>query len=678
MTLDSNPLLNYGEYPRYSKILPEHVDPAITHVLDSNRKILAGLRHNIVAKDWADFATPLDIMSDAIDRVWGPVSHLNSVSSSPELRVAYESALAKLSDYGTALGQNKNLYRGFQSLLNSPDYPSLDVAQREVIDQALRNFKHSGVHLPAQEQKRYRDLSLRLSELNSQFANNVLDATQAWSRLISDEALLAGIPESAKGYMAGCAHSRGLEGWLVTLQPTCVQAVLTYADDRALREEVYFNNTTRASELGPNAGEYDNGPIITEILAVRSELSHLLGYQNYAEYSLSSKMAESVPQVLEFLYDLAQRCKSGAQGELIQLKAYAAARGVSELQSWDLAYFAELQLEDTLQVSQEALRPYFPASHVLTQMFELAQRLFSVQFKEMEGVDVWHPDVRFFEVVEEEQGIGHFYLDLYARPEKRAGAWMDGCVSRRRAEKGRLQLPMAQLVCNFTPAADGAPALLTHDEVVTLFHEFGHGLHHLLTQVEQPSVAGVNGVAWDAVELPSQFMENWCWQREILNSLSRHVVTEESLPQDVIECLLKSRDYNTALETLRQIEMALFDFELHASTVPLNYIELMGDVRSRISMLPPPAFNRFANSFSHVFAGGYAAGYYSYKWAEVLAADAFARFKEEGLFNTEVGSDFRNSVLAWGGAVPAMELFLRFRGRVAKIDALLEQAGLVS
>lgn len=673
----ANPLLSAGDLPAYSMIKAEHVGPAIDQVLADNRQSLARLTaENTTDLGWEGFVLWLDELDAALDRVWSPISHLNAVCNTPELREAHEAALAKISVYGTELGQNKTLYKGFQSLLNSPNYIDFDVAQRSVIDHALRDFKLSGVHLEPASQQRFRELNLNLSELGSLFDNNVMDATQAWSRLLTDEAKLTGVPTAAKSLMAQTAKERGLQGWLLTLEMPCVQAILTYADDRALREEVYFNNVTRASEVGPDAGAFNNGPIMQQILECRAELAQLLGYENYAQLSLVSKMADFVPQILEFLRKLADHSRTGAMQELQQLSAFAAKRGVKALQVWDIGYFSELYRQHYFALSQETLRRYFPVDHVLKGMFELVERLYGVQINELTGFDTWHTDVCFFEVVEQDVVVGRFFLDLYARPNKRAGAWMDGCRSRRRDGQGVLHAPMAYLVCNFAPAMEGEPALLTHDEVVTLFHEFGHGLHHLLTRVEQSGVAGVNGVAWDAVELPSQFMENWCWQPEVVRRLSCHVDNGDPLPDELLTRLLESRGFQAGLAMSRQVEFALFDFELHASSEVLDPTLLMATVRQEVSLLSPPAYNRFANTFSHIFAGGYAAGYYSYKWAEVLAADAFSRFVEEGLFNPVVGKAFRETILAQGGAEPAMDLFKRFRGREPSIDALLKLSGL--
>jgi len=505
----------------------------------------------------------------------------------------------------------------------------------------------------------------------------VMDATQAWSRHITDAGLLDGLPESAMAQARQAAQAKELDGWLINLEFPSYYAVMTYAHDRALREEVYTAYSTRASDQGPNGGEFDNGPLIDEILALRQELAELLGYANYAELSLATKMAESTDQVVGFLRDLGQRSKPFAEQDLQALKAYAAEKGCADLQSWDVGYYSEQLRQHRYAISQEELKPYFPIDRVLQGMFGVVEKLYGIQLRETSDFDRWHPDARLFEVIEQGEVTGQFFLDLYARSHKRGGAWMDGCRDRRRLPGGALQRPIAYLVCNFTPAVGGKPALLTHDEVTTLFHEFGHGLHHLLTQVDYPTASGINGVAWDAVELPSQFMENWCWEPEGLALISGHYESGEPLPQDLLDKMLAARNFQSGLGMLRQIEFSLFDFLLHRREDPeLSAQQVLDQVRDEVAVFRPPAFNRFQNGFSHIFAGGYAAGYYSYKWAEVLSADAFSRFEEEGVLNTDTGRAFREEILARGGSREPMELFVAFRGREPKIDALLRHSGL--
>lgn len=674
---DINPLLATSGLPSYSKILPSHIALALDTVLADNRLALAQLqKQEPRGTSWEEFALPLDELNARLEEVWGQISHLNAVCNSPEIRTAFEESVVKLSEYSSELGQNKWIFEGYTTLANSESFASFNPARRAIVERTLRDFHLSGIHLPEPEQKRYRELTQSLSELSAQFSNNVMDATQAWSRQILDEAELSGIPDAAKAFMQQCANSKGSEGWLLTLEPPCVQAVVTFADNRALREEIYWANATRASEVGPCAGDFDNSPVMQSILECRKELALLLGFSSYAELSLATKMADSTTQVLTFLRDLASRARDAAEKDLEQLRLFALKSGIETLQTWDQAYYTEKYRLEHYSVSQKKLRRYFPVDHVLTSMFKLASCLFEVTFDECRDFDRWHADVRLFEVREEGTVIGHFYLDLYARPNKRAGAWMNGCRSRRRDAKGNLHTPVAQLVCNFDPSSFGEPALLTHENVLTIFHEFGHGLHHLLTQIDEPGASGINGVVWDAVELPSQFMERWCWQPEVLQMLSSHLETAKPLPKELQDRLIDTRCFQAGLFLLRQLEIALFDFELHALAGHADPLNIMQQVRGEVSVMPPPIYNRFANTFQHVFVGGYAAGYYSYLWADVLAADAFSRFAEEGLFNVDVGLKFKKTVLALGGSQPALSLFEQFRGRAPRIDSLLEFYGL--
>lgn len=675
----SNPLLQAYDLPPFSLIRAEHVKPAIEQILAENREQLKALLANSNDQwTWADLIEPLDETGERLGHAWSPVSHLNAVMNSPELRDAYNACLPLLSQYFTELGQNQALFEAYQQLANSDAFNDLDNTQQKIIEKALRDFRLSGIALPPEEQKRYGELQMRLSELQSKFSNQVMDATQAWTKHLTEASALDGLPESALAQARQAAEARDLEGWLVTLEFPSYYAVMTYAHDRALREELYTAYCTRASDQGPNAGQFDNGPLIDEILALRQELAELLGYPNYAELSLATKMAESTDQVLGFLRDLAQRSKPAAEADLAALREYAASQGCSDLQAWDVGYFSEKLRQHRYAISQEELRPYFPTNRVIEGMFQIATRLYGVSFREVSEFDHWHPDARLYEVVEGDQVIGRFFLDLYARSNKRGGAWMDGARDRRRLPGGDVQKPVAYLVCNFTPPVGTAkPALLTHDEVTTLFHEFGHGLHHLLTRIDYSAASGINGVAWDAVELPSQFMENWCWEPEGLALLSGHHETGEALPQDLLDKMLAAKNFQSGLGMLRQIEFSLFDFELHARRHPERSVQQVLDaVRDETSVLRPPAFNRFQNGFSHIFAGGYAAGYYSYKWAEVLSSDAFSRFEEEGIFNPETGRAFRETILAKGGSQEPMELFVAFRGREPSIDALLRHSGL--
>ncbi|SDU36957.1 oligopeptidase A [Halopseudomonas salegens] len=678
--MSNNPLLQNYDLPPFQAIRPEHVQPAVEQVLADNRAQLAALLQSPPAQwDWASLIEPLDEMGERLTRAFSPASHLNAVVNSPDMRAAYDACLPLLSEYSTEMGQHAELYAAYQQLAEGEAFAELDQAQKTIIEHALREFRLSGIALPPAQQKRYGELQSRMSTLQSQFSNQLLDATQAWTKLITDVAQLDGLPESALAQAAEAAKARELDGWLITLDFPSYYAVMTYAHDRALREELYTAYCTRASDQGPQAGQNDNGPLMVEILQLRQELAELLGFANYAELSLATKMADSTDQVLGFLRDLAARSRPHAERDLADLRAFAAEHGCDDLQSWDMGYYAEQLRQHRYELSQEELRPYFPVDKVITGMFGVVERLYGIELREVNEFERWHADARLFEVLEGGEVIGRFFLDLYARANKRGGAWMDGCRDRRRLPNGELQRPIAYLVGNFTPASGGKPALLTHDEVTTLFHEFGHGLHHLLTRVDYPSASGINGVAWDAVELPSQFMENWCWEPEGLALISGHYETGEPLPQDLLDKMLAAKNFQSGLGMLRQIEFSLFDFELHARRHPERSVQQVLDaVREEVAVFIPPAFNRFQNGFGHIFAGGYAAGYYSYKWAEVLSADAFSRFEEEGVLNADTGQAFRDSVLAQGGSKEPMDLFVEFRGREPSVDALLRHSGLLT
>ena len=674
----TNPLLQAFDLPPYSAIRPEHVEPAVDAILADNRKAITELlKQQSGTLSWKGLVLVLDELNARLGRAWSPVSHLNAVCNNAELRAAYEACLPKLSEYATELGQNRALFQAYEALASSPEAEGFEVAQKTILEHALRDFRLSGIDLPEAEQQRYGAVQMKLSELASKFSNQLLDATQAWTKQVTDEAALAGLTASAKAQMKQAAEAKGLDGWLISLEFPSYFAVMTYADDRALREEVYAAYCTRASDQGPNAGKYDNGPLMLEILALRQELAKLLGFANYAELSLASKMAETTDQVLHFLRDLGVRGKPFAEQDLRELQAFAAEQGCADLQSWDVGYYSEKLREQRYSISQEILRAYFPVDKVLSGLFAIVEQLYGIQIEELSGFDSWHPDVRLFEIKENGAHVGRFFFDLYARANKRGGAWMDGARDKRRDADGKLISPVANLVCNFTPAVGDKPALLTHDEVTTLFHEFGHGLHHLLTRVEHAGASGINGVAWDAVELPSQFMENWCWEPEGLALISGHHETGEPLPQDLLDKMLAAKNFQSGLMMVRQIEFSLFDFELHATHGDgRSVLEVLEGIRNEVSVLRPPAYNRFPNSFAHIFSGGYAAGYYSYKWAEVLSADAFSRFEEEGVFNRDTGRAFREAILARGGSQEPMQLFVDFRGREPSIDPLLRHLGL--
>jgi oligopeptidase A len=576
--------------------------------------------------------------------------------------------------------QNDRLCAAFRQLLERADFPALSPARRQVVRHAVRDFRLGGIELDADARDRFRAIQQRLNELGTRFEEHVLDATRAWRWHTEDEARLAGLPDNLRRLAAQNAADAGAAGWVLTLDMPCYLPAMMYAEDRALREALYRAYSTRASELGPDAGRFDNSPLMREMLALRHELARLVGYANYAEYSLATKMAPSVTEVVEFLRDLAARSRPHAAREYAELAAHARAHlGLATLEAWDVPYASEHLRQHAYAVSQEALRPYFPVPRVLAGLFDVVGRLFGLDVARLDGIDTWHPDVGVFRIQDAAGQLrGIFYLDLYARVGKRGGAWMDECVVRRRGAQG-LQHPVAYLTCNFTPPVGDRPSLLTHDELVTLFHEFGHGLHHLLTLVDEAPVSGINGVAWDAVELPSQFLENWCWEREAIALLSGHVESGEPLPESMFERLLAAKDFQAGMKMLRQIEFALFDFRLHAEYAPdLDVQGVLDEVRREVAVWSPPSWNRFQHGFTHIFGGGYAAGYYSYKWAEVLASDAFARFEEEGVFNRKTGTAFMNAILEAGGAFDAMALFRRFRGRDPRPEALLRRSGLLS
>ena len=677
----TNPLLTPFTLPPFSAIQPEHVVPAVEQALKACRETV----ENVVAQgapySWDNLCQPLAEVDDRLGRIFSPVSHLNSVKNSPELRQAYEQTLPLLSEYSTWVGQHEGLYQAYRNLKEGDNYARLSLEQKKAVDNALRDFELSGIGLPKEKQQRYGEIAARLSELGSTYSNNVLDATMGWSKLITDESELAGMPESALAAAKAQAEAKGQEGWLLTLDIPSYLPVMTYCDNQALREEMYRAYATRASDQGPNAGKWDNGPIMAEELALRHELAQLLGFDSYAHKSLATKMAQSPTQVLDFLTDLAQRARPQAEQELERLRAFAKQQhGVDELQPWDITYYGEKQKQHLYAISDEQLRPYFPEERAVNGLFEVVKRIYGISAKERKDVDVWHPEVRFFDLFDESGELrGSFYLDLYARENKRGGAWMDDCVGMMRKADGSLQKPVAYLTCNFNRPVNGKPALFTHDEVTTLFHEFGHGLHHMLTRVDVPGVAGISGVPWDAVELPSQFMENWCWEPEALAFISGHYETGEPLPQELLDKMLAAKNYQAALFILRQLEFGLFDFRLHTEFNPAKgaqILETLAEVKKLVAVVPSPAWGRFPHAFSHIFAGGYAAGYYSYLWADVLAADAYSRFEEEGIFNRETGQSFLDNILTRGGSEEPMELFKRFRGREPQLDAMLEHYGI--
>ena len=679
--LRSNPLLADGELPAFSAISAGQVLPAVDAVLADYQALVDRLVADPAARDFDSLIAPLEAAEERLARTWAPVSHLHGVKDSPELREAYGAALEKITEFGTVMGQNRGLYEAVRALREGPGFAALDRAQQTLVEDSLRDFRLSGVALEEPARTRFRDVQNALSKVETEFEEAVLDATDAWTRPVT-QAELAGLPDSARAMLAQAAASRNAEGWLATLKGPVVQAILTYADDRALRAELYQAYNTRASDQGPHAGAHDNSERIDRILALRHEAAALLGFGSSAELSLEDKMAGSPERVLAFLRELAAKARPVAQQELQALRDFAAGElGIADLQPWDVGYASEKLREARYAFSEEDIKPYFPLPKVMAGLFELAERVLGARLVEREGVDTWHPDVQFFDVYDADGTLrAGVYLDHFAREGKRGGAWMDVCRAPLLEAAGRRR-PIAFLTCNFSPAVDGKPPLLTHDEVLTLFHEFGHGLHHLLTEVHWPSVGGINGVEWDAVELPSQFMENFGWQRQALDGFARHWQTDEPLPQVLFEKMQAARHFHAGLFLMRQLEFALFDFRLHHEFDPAHggrTMELLEEVRREVAVVFPPEWHRFPHAFTHIFSGGYSAGYYSYLWAEVLSADAFSAFEEAGVFDPETGARYRREILAVGGSRPALESFIAFRGREPQPEALLRSHGLAA
>ncbi|WED42707.1 M3 family metallopeptidase [Legionella cardiaca] len=628
---------------------------------------------------WDNLMTHLEKYDDELERFWSPLSHLHAVVNSKALRDCYQACLPRLSAYEAAIGHNEQLYEAIKSL----DKKELNDAQQKIIDDTLRDFELSGVALSKEKKERFEAIQTRLSALSNQFENNVLDATQAFSIHITDEERLKGLPEHAVHTARELAAEKKVAGWVFNLEFPCYVAIITYADDRTLREEMYHAYVTRASEQGPSAGKFDNTQVINEMLELRHEKANLLGFANYAELSLATKMAESTGQVRNFLNDLSWRAHGQATEEFKKLQEFASKEhNISKLAPWDVAYMSEKKRQARYAISQEELRPYFPLTKVMPGLFAIVKKLYGMTMNEVKGVDVWHPDVKCYCILDEENNVrGHIYVDLFARPHKRGGAWMDSCQSRWQLADGSLQLPVATLTCNFAKPAANKTATLSHDEVLTLFHEFGHCLHHVLTQVNYLSVSGIHGVEWDAVELPSQFFENWCWEEEALALLAEHVDTKEPLPKKLFEKLLAAKNFQSAMAMMRQLEFSIFDFRIHQefSSEQKDFVaKTLAEVRKQTTVVPLVDYNRFQHSFSHIFGGGYAAGYYSYKWAEVLSSDAYSRFEEEGIFSPKAGRDFLHTILEVGGSKKAADAYQAFRGRPATVDALLRHNGIKS
>ena len=672
-----NPLLDYSGLPRFDEFKPQYVAAAIDMLLAECRGMVERLIAAETPISWDGFVQPLIDANERLGRAWGQIGHLNAVVNSPELRDAYNAALPKVTQYWTELGQNQVLFERYRAFSKMLEFDHLAPARRKIIENELRDFRLGGAELPPERKARYSAVRERLAEIASRFSDNLLDSTDAYAHIETDRARLAGIPEDVLEATRKAAQDAKLEGWKLTLQMPCYFPIMQYAEDRGLREQMYRAYVTRAAEFGNP--EWNNTPIIAEMLKLRRELAQLLGFGSYAEYSLEPKMATSPVQVLDFLRDLGKRAKPHAERDLAELKDFARSElRIDDLQSWDVAFASERLRNARYAFSDQEVKQYFPEDQVLAGMFGLVERLYGLNIRRDQAV-TWHPDVGFFSLVDRVGNrVGQFYLDLYARQSKRGGAWMDDAITRRR-RGAEIQSPVAYLTCNFSAPVGGKPALLTHDEVSTLFHEFGHGLHHLLTRIEDLPVAGINGVEWDAVELPSQFMENFCWEWEVIAPMTRHVESGERLPRPLFDRMLAAKNFQIGMQTVRQLEFALFDMLIHSAYDPLGKEtpdDVLARVRAEVAVMFPPAYNRFSNSFSHIFGGGYAAGYYSYKWAEVLSADVYSLFEETGVLNADTGRRFRDEILGMGGSRPALESFVAFRGREPRIDALLRHNGM--
>jgi oligopeptidase A len=680
-SLSNNPLVQDHELPPFREIQPEHIVPGMEFILEDNRKRIGEI---IVKGDFSfqGLVKSLEQLEDRLNKAWSPIGHMNAVVNSDELREAYNACLPKLSEYHTELGQNEALYQALESLSKSAESDTLTQAEKKVVENLLRDFRLSGVALDSEKKERFAELSKQLAEVTSKFADNVMDATDAWSKLITDPEDLVGVPEGALKLAKQAAEQRGQQGYLITLDHPSYFPVLTHCENATLRQEISIAATTRASDKGPNAGQFDNSQLMPQIMGLRNELASLLSFANPAERSLATKMAETPQQVIDFLNDLAEKSVPAARAEFRELEEFASREyGCESLNPWDGIFYTEKLKKAKFDISDEQVRPYFPAPIVTAGMFEVVNKLFGIEVRKTEGVELWHDDASSYDIYRDGQLIARFYLDLYARAKKRGGAWMDDCRARRLLPDSSLQLPVAYLTCNFPGPAGDTPALLSHDDVITLFHEFGHGLHHMLTRVDRSAVSGINGVPWDAVELPSQFMENWCWQRESLQFISSHHATGESLPDELLDKMLAAKNFQSAMHMVRQLEFALFDMRLH---IEFNGEEqgqiqkIVNEVREQVAVLPFSPDNRFQHAFGHIFGSpvGYGAGYYSYKWAEVLSADAFSLFEEKGIFDAATGEKFLNTVLSSGGSEDAMDLFIAFRGRQPEVDALLRHNGI--
>ena len=668
--------------PNFSAVDVNKIEAQLDELIAACRKVNEEVAA-IENPTWENFIAPQEEAHNELDLFWSPVSHLNSVMNSDELREAYNNCIPKLSEFHTEIGQNSELYNATVKLRESAAYDALSAQQQKALNNEIRDFELSGVSLGEKDKAQYAEIAQALSKLKTEYSDNVMDATNAWEKLVTDEAELAGLPESAVAAAKQRASQKDQTGYLLNLEFPVYYAVLTFADNEALRKEMYEAYNTRASDKGPHAGKYDNTDKTAEILKLRAEKAQLLGYNNYAELSVVPKMVESSQQVMDFLNDLASKAVPEAKREFAELEAFAKDElGMASLACWDVAYVSDKLKQKQYALSEEDLKPYFPASKAVPGMFEVVGKLFGLKIEQVNDVDVYHKDVQCYAITDNNGELrGEFYLDNYARSHKRGGAWMDSSATRQELASGEIQLPIAYLTCNLTPPVGDEPALLTHMEVTTLFHEFGHGLHHMLTRMDTSGVSGISGVEWDAVELPSQFMENWCWERESLDMISGHYKTGEPLPDDLLNKLRDARNFQSAMQLVRQLEFAMFDMQVHMQATPTKELDInhiLHDIRQQVAVLPYPNFLRLPHAFAHIFAGGYSAGYFSYKWAEVLSADAFSRFEEEGIFNEQAGKDFLEQVLEKGGSRDAMESFVAFRGREPKVDALLRHSGLAA
>lgn len=672
-----NPLLISHDIPLFREITPSHIQPALESIITENQQAIE-LLAKIENPGWDTFIHPFEELDERLSKMWDTVSHLNSVIDDEKFRESYRNCLPIISDYATSLAQNEDIYKQYQSVRESDAFNSFDQAQQKLVDNALRDFRLSGVALPDGKKERYKEIQSELSTLSNRFEQNLLDATDHWMLHIVDEEKLSGLPDTAIALAKDQAEQKEIEGWVFNLQAPSYIPFIMFADDRSLRQQIYQAYVTRASEMGPDAGRWDNSEIIDNILALRREKAALLGFDDYVDLALQTRMAENASSVSDFLSQLAEAARPSADREILELTAYASQDGIEQLMAWDIPYYGERLRQQQYEISQEDVRPWFPLDRVLEGLFEVVANLYGLSIKQREDVEAWHPDVQFFEIFDSKgEPRGRFFLDLYARKGKRGGAWMGDGISRKETAEG-VQNPLAWLVTNFSPPMEGKPSLLSHDEVITLFHEFGHGLHHMLTRVAYPAVSGINGVPWDAVELPSQMMENWCWQDEVLEMISGHYETGEPLPKDLVNRLKKAKNFQAGMLLLRQIEFATFDLSIHRGTVAVNVQQTLDQVRDEIAVFKPPHFNRFQNSFSHIFAGGYASGYYSYSWAEVLSADAFSLFEEKGIFDPDTGRSFLENILEKGGSEDPQVLFTAFRGRKPEIEALLRHRGLAA